>query len=464
MSLKMRFAVPLLVVFFVALDAGVSLVAQTGTPRKITHVEPVYPEFARQARVQGTVIVQITVGSDGRVSDARIIRSIPMLDQAALDAVKQWVYDAATIKKPITLTVRVPFGVAVPPVTVAPQPRPPVTVPTPAPPPAPVRAARSEPPAAEAAAATSVRGSGDLSATSLSVKGLNYETELTALYLGDFEHARLERASMEFVALFGSYLSAFGRLCKAHLPATKVEMTRSECAREQYPVNGYGVRVGPSTCIEYRDVGTGIYADPALYRAQQRVDAEVASNMIRATISDLAGNNPMGTAMRTMDAAMSVGRDMASLIEMNACASPGLKRLQENMRRLALGEPPLRLPGGETLASIRPKPPAGAFKDSDYAKLLDDLIAENSRGWMVNRYVSGSVSDVAISFRDELGRPSKITGSYLFEGLNGRSKGSVTVQFADGLPHCVYFSDFPNTCRTPSRRIITAYENGRYQR
>jgi TonB family protein len=75
----------------------------------------VYPEQARQARIQGTVIVQITVGTDGRVSNARVIRSIPMLDQAALDAVKQWVYDPSAIKAPVTLTVSVPFGVNAPP-------------------------------------------------------------------------------------------------------------------------------------------------------------------------------------------------------------------------------------------------------------------------------------------------------------------------------------------------------------
>ena len=307
------------------------------------------------------------------------------------------------------------------------------------------------------------QGSTGLSLASFSADGLNYETELTALYLGDFAHARLERVSVEFDALFGSYLSAFARRCNAYLPANKVEMTRSECAREQYTVNGYGVRVGPSTCIEYREVGTGLYADRALYAAQQRVDAEVGRNMLRDTLRGMAANNPMGTAMRTVDAMTSLGRDMDSLIEMNACASAGLKRFQENMRRFALGEPPLRLAGSETLASIRPKTAMTTFKDSNYTRLLDDLIAENAQGWMVNRFVRGSVSDVVVSSRDDLGRPSRITGNYLFDSLNGRSKGSVTLQFDRGLPQCVYFSDFPTTCRAPSRRVVTAYENGRYQ-
>jgi len=52
----------------------------------------VYPSIAQSARVQGVVIVEATIGPDGKVSDARVLRSIPLLDQAALDAVRQWVF------------------------------------------------------------------------------------------------------------------------------------------------------------------------------------------------------------------------------------------------------------------------------------------------------------------------------------------------------------------------------------
>ena len=242
-------------------------------------------------------------------------------------------------------------------------------------------------------------------------------------------------------------------------------MTRPECAREQYTVNRYGARTGPSTCVEYRQVGTGLYADPDLYAAQQKVEVEVGRNMIRDTFRDMSGKNPMATGMRAVDAATSVGRDMdvATRAE-QLYASPGLKRFQDNMMRFALGQPPLHLPGGETLASIAPKKsPDAPFKDSNYSRLVDDLIAENAQGWMLNRYVRGSASGVTVSSRDAQGRPSKIVGSYSFDSANGRRQGSVTVQFSDGLPQCVFFFDFPTTCRTPSRRIITAYESGRYR-
>jgi TonB family protein len=118
----MRSVVPFLAVVLLGLHAVPGLSAQQpGTPAKITHVDPVYPEQARQARVQGIVMVQITIGADGRVSNARVIRSIPMLDEAAVNAVRQWVYDAATIKAPVTLTVTVPFAITAPPETSAPR-------------------------------------------------------------------------------------------------------------------------------------------------------------------------------------------------------------------------------------------------------------------------------------------------------------------------------------------------------
>jgi TonB family protein len=62
-------------------------------PLKIADAPPVTPEVARQAGIRGVVIVEITIGTDGAIKDAKILRSIPLLDQAALDAVRQWRYE-----------------------------------------------------------------------------------------------------------------------------------------------------------------------------------------------------------------------------------------------------------------------------------------------------------------------------------------------------------------------------------
>jgi len=59
-------------------------------PNKTKHVSPAYPEIARNARVAGLVILEVLVDRDGRVLDAAVLRSIPLLDQAAIDAVMQW--------------------------------------------------------------------------------------------------------------------------------------------------------------------------------------------------------------------------------------------------------------------------------------------------------------------------------------------------------------------------------------
>ncbi len=66
-------------------------------PKLIKRVDPVYPEIARQAHVEGVVILEIKIDEDGRVVATRILRSIPLLDQAAIDAVKQWVYEPKLI-------------------------------------------------------------------------------------------------------------------------------------------------------------------------------------------------------------------------------------------------------------------------------------------------------------------------------------------------------------------------------
>jgi periplasmic protein TonB len=61
-------------------------------PRKIKDVKPVYPAGTLQGRTQGSVILEATIGPDGKVRDAKVVRSVPLLDAAAIDAVRQWEY------------------------------------------------------------------------------------------------------------------------------------------------------------------------------------------------------------------------------------------------------------------------------------------------------------------------------------------------------------------------------------
>jgi TonB family protein len=81
-------------------------------PTKAVDVKPAYPEVARTARVQGVVICEVLIGPDGKVADAHILRSIPLLDEAALDAVRQWEFTVTLLNGnpiPVIMTVTVNF-------------------------------------------------------------------------------------------------------------------------------------------------------------------------------------------------------------------------------------------------------------------------------------------------------------------------------------------------------------------
>lgn len=81
-------------------------------PRKIVDADPIYPQAARDAGVEGSVVLEITIDTDGAVEKIRVLRSIPALDQAAINAVRQWRYAPTVVDNvptPVTTTVRVNF-------------------------------------------------------------------------------------------------------------------------------------------------------------------------------------------------------------------------------------------------------------------------------------------------------------------------------------------------------------------
>jgi TonB family protein len=85
---------------------------QIQPPKKIKDVPPVYPAIAQTARVSGAVMIEATIGPDGKVTDAKVVRSVPLLDQAALDAVRQWEYLPTLLNGvpvPVVVTVTVNF-------------------------------------------------------------------------------------------------------------------------------------------------------------------------------------------------------------------------------------------------------------------------------------------------------------------------------------------------------------------
>ena len=76
----------------------------------IHKVDPLYPALARQARVSGTVELLGVLGTDGRIHELKVLRGHPLLVNAALDAVRQWIFEptllngqAVEVAAPITV-------------------------------------------------------------------------------------------------------------------------------------------------------------------------------------------------------------------------------------------------------------------------------------------------------------------------------------------------------------------------
>jgi TonB family protein len=103
---------------FVAGGGPVRVGSGVRAPTQIARVQPVYPPEALAAKVSGVVILEAVIGVDGRVTDAKVLRSIPLLDQAAVDAVRQWQYMPTLLNGvavPVIMTVTVTFTLAPPP-------------------------------------------------------------------------------------------------------------------------------------------------------------------------------------------------------------------------------------------------------------------------------------------------------------------------------------------------------------
>ncbi len=90
----------------------ISVEGDVQASKLIKRVEPNYPDLARQVRVEGTVILEVTIGEVGNVADVKVIRGHPLLNDAALVAVRQWIYSPTLLAgEPVSViaTVSVHF-------------------------------------------------------------------------------------------------------------------------------------------------------------------------------------------------------------------------------------------------------------------------------------------------------------------------------------------------------------------
>jgi periplasmic protein TonB len=81
-------------------------------PQKVSDVAPTYPPIALAAGIEGIVILEAVIAENGSVRDVRVLRSIPLLDAAAVEAVRQWRFTPTLLNGqpvPIVMTVTVAF-------------------------------------------------------------------------------------------------------------------------------------------------------------------------------------------------------------------------------------------------------------------------------------------------------------------------------------------------------------------
>ena len=110
---------------FVHAQDRVVVAGQDGiaAPKRTRTVSPVYPQEAQAKGVRGIVILEILIDPQGKVASAEVIRSIPLLDEAALLAVRKWEYEVTKVGgQPVSvkLTVPITFALKLPEVTRAP--------------------------------------------------------------------------------------------------------------------------------------------------------------------------------------------------------------------------------------------------------------------------------------------------------------------------------------------------------
>jgi protein TonB len=82
-------------------------------PISVKRVEPLYPDIARKARIEGIVILETIIDRDGNVTDVRVLKGLPLgLDQSAVEAVKRWKFKPGTLNGqpvPVIFTLTVNF-------------------------------------------------------------------------------------------------------------------------------------------------------------------------------------------------------------------------------------------------------------------------------------------------------------------------------------------------------------------
>ena len=85
---------------------GVPAIVQSA--KLVKQAKPLYPPLAKQARIQGKVMLNAVIGKDGAIQNLTVASGHPLLVQAALDAVRQWVYQPTLLNgEPVEVVTQI---------------------------------------------------------------------------------------------------------------------------------------------------------------------------------------------------------------------------------------------------------------------------------------------------------------------------------------------------------------------
>jgi hypothetical protein len=292
----------------------------------------------------------------------------------------------------------------------------------------------------------------------LTTDGLYFAAFYDYIYRGHFENVAIKKEDMEFLMIFDQYLKTYGTTCARFLPQDKVEMQKQICVTENVTTNGYGMEIS-RTCVEWKWVGSGIYARKELYNAKVTLENTLRTNGLQTFIGMITDPNALGNSVDMTHKVRGLTNDMAQIFRLNDCNGEAIKKFEENLKRYALDQPSIRIDKISKYEAMKKSGgPSGAQNTN---KLINDLVADQAKTWSFNRYVGGSISNVSVR-KNTQGDLKELNASYTYKGFSGSNRGSVRITCTNGLPECIYFFDFPNNCKTPNSSIVASFASGDY--
>jgi hypothetical protein len=313
----------------------------------------------------------------------------------------------------------------------------------------------------KATAATATQAPG---VNSLRLEDVTYDRDIERIYWGDFNNIRLDRNGIAISLMSDTYMRNYGAVCDQSLPKNKVMIMNSKCdgwSHMVYVQSGLEVP-GTLTCDSSHPVPSGIYADPAMLQAHDaqstRAALAVFGNLgsVLTKTGDAGINAAFGMDVNFLDVvrqAKDLAPDMQKVIALNTCGGAPIRRFQQNLIAYLTNAAPMRMAG---------IPATTPFRDSDYQTFLDDLVAAQSRAWIMNSFQRDSIANVEVGTRDEAGHPLSITARYAFQSMGKAGEGRLDLRFKNGMPDCITYADVPDACRVIDPKVVTAFEDGKY--